>query len=102
MLDPYLGPCKCPVCFYEIDGHQHLSGDGRVPKPGDRTLCGCCGSFNIFTEGLQLRRPTPDEMIDIINEPSNVKVLAAWAEIQLRWLETGRIPPSKRRRTGDG
>ena len=53
----------CPWCGYKIDAAS--SADPRdpeaTPSPGDFSICLECASPLFFTEGLGLRKPTPEE-----------------------------------------
>jgi len=42
-----------------LDGITGVSG--RMPKPGDGSICGYCGAENVFDERLSLRPMTKKE-----------------------------------------
>lgn len=54
----------CPVCRAEIDGQTSVAGQ-FTPKPGDVTVCLYCQSILIFTEDLQTRIASYDEMLQL-------------------------------------
>lgn len=58
---------SCPWCGKLHDAHS--SGGDRDPQPGDLALCWGCEEPAIFTETLELRKPTDEEMADIKKDP---------------------------------
>lgn len=61
------GTC-CPSCGRLNDAHTGVSGKA-APEPGDVSLCFGCAEPAIYTQDLQLRRPTDDERAEIIASP---------------------------------
>lgn len=58
----------CPHCLVETDCVMPLLEE-QGPKPGDRSVCPYCAKVSIFTVGLTLRRATPDEVSDAMDDP---------------------------------
>ena len=72
---------KCPHCNHKIDAHTDPSGE-ETPGPGDLSMCLYCGEFNIFTDDMDLRKATeedlkelPQELMDSITEARHFKNL---------------------------
>jgi len=54
--------CKCPYCDAEAGAATCLEDESKVPRPGDLGVCVFCGNFSIYTEAMDLRRPTDAEI----------------------------------------
>ena len=52
-------PTSCPSCRRTLDGAAGIGG--RMPKPGDGSLCSYCGAENVFDRLLNLRPMTKKE-----------------------------------------
>jgi hypothetical protein len=60
----------CPYCAHKLDAATAGPANPKaVPSPGDGTICIECGGVLIFAEGLTVRRPTPDELAEILALP---------------------------------
>jgi hypothetical protein len=57
----------CPVCNANLNGVSS-SSEKKYPTKNDLTVCTVCTSFLIFTEDLQLRLLTTDEIADLPEE----------------------------------
>lgn len=65
---------KCPVCSHEMDCATCVE-KGREkerPRPGDFTLCICCGEILCFGEGLLPRVPLLSEMMALSDDTHRV------------------------------
>ena len=63
-----LGPC--PICGHECDAASAI-GDPAIfaePKPGDYTVCIECGGWLKFGQGLNLKRLTEQDILNMKNE----------------------------------
>jgi hypothetical protein len=52
----------CPACFEKLDAATSTGLEPRGPLPGDFTVCAFCGVKLRYTEGLELRFVTEDEL----------------------------------------
>ena len=43
-------PFRCPACKGTINGVTRIDGEDVVPKPGDASICLCCGTFLYFVQ----------------------------------------------------
>jgi hypothetical protein len=58
---------RCPACGADNDGQTKAMGPGSpVPEPGNASVCFYCLAIGIFTEDLQIRLATKDELKDIM------------------------------------
>jgi hypothetical protein len=57
----------CPTCKYEMDQATNVYGGG-VPDKGAFSVCLNCGQLLIFSDDLTLRKPTLEEIIDVIKD----------------------------------
>jgi hypothetical protein len=55
------GSQLCPNCLARLDGATNATGS-RAPGPGDVTICIYCQAPLIFSEGLNLRPLTQDDV----------------------------------------
>lgn len=52
----------CCECGAKLDG---AAGEGDItPDPGDMSVCIYCGSLNVFSDNLTLRKPTVEEYVE--------------------------------------
>jgi hypothetical protein len=54
-------PRKCLWCRKHLDKATNVT-DVTEPKDGDVTICAGCGHVMVFTAGLDLRKPTKEEL----------------------------------------
>lgn len=63
----------CPHCGTTFVWHEPVAGNIRQqPIEGSASMCMGCGCFSIFvqgTGGLYLRKPTTEELYDLVNDP---------------------------------
>jgi len=64
MTTTHMPACKCPNCGKLLDGWTDLDSDS-VPGPGDFGICFSCQCIHVFTNGLGLRTPTVDELLQL-------------------------------------
>ncbi len=61
----------CPSCGKRLDRSTGVSEEGEYlkeevePRPGDITVCVYCSEVLTFTEDMQLRQATPDEVLEL-------------------------------------
>lgn len=60
-------PRQCPGCGNKLDAASEGRGEDVKPKPGDFSLCFYCGHYSVFSETLQLRDPTEEEMLEWVS-----------------------------------
>jgi len=68
-------PVRCPWCKTRLDAATDPFGDSAKPEAGDATLCIKCGKFSLFLGASELRKPTHDEMQELMRSP---EVMALW------------------------
>jgi len=72
----------CPHCREPV----HLAGDvndeGHAPGAGDCTICIKCGKWSIFTESLQMRKPTPIEGRELRKDENVREASKRWRRLQ--------------------
>lgn len=64
----------CPSCGTVND--LHSTPDGLKPGIGAVSVCWSCGGVGIF-EARKIRKPTPDELAEVMELPEVRKALAA-------------------------
>lgn len=74
-------PVTCPACKTQMDGATPVGRDKAVPKEGDFSVCIYCGFPGIFTAGLDLRGPTPEEWAEIDKDPRFIAVSSVHTEL---------------------
>jgi len=58
----------CSYCDRLLD--RALASDGvSRPAPGDISICMYCTKVNIWTDDLQLRKPTEQERVEMLKNP---------------------------------
>ncbi len=64
----------CPTCRAIVDARTPIGTVApRAPDAGDIGICFYCGAVNIYTDDLQLRSPTPDELAVLQQNPFIMK-----------------------------
>ena len=53
---------ECPECLERLDAATSTGLDPRGPRPGDFTICAFCGAKLRYTDALELRPVTEDEL----------------------------------------
>lgn len=71
---------NCTNCGHKCDAAFGIGDDAR-PSPGDFTLCIMCGHLMCFTEALELRDPTPQEVAAIAGDKNLVQASRALHEL---------------------
>jgi hypothetical protein len=75
---------RCPHCRTVADDYTPFDTADPVPTEGAVSLCVYCLGLSIFTgEGLDKRKPTEAELIEIMADPQVIKairVLEAWPD----------------------
>lgn len=95
-----LPPAKCPVCCYKMDAATCITdkpSTPTLPRPGDVTVCMCCATVLFYTERMQLRKATSEELAELAADVDYKKlmdtVLAAVRKIRPQMEEKyGPIP----------
>jgi hypothetical protein len=80
----------CPYCGIRPDGHR----DGRLsdvqPSPGDGSMCVHCKGLSIFGADLARRKPTADELAEMMRDaPLQLEVMSLNID---EYRRTGRRP----------
>jgi len=58
---------NCIDCGKLLNGATAIDSDS-APDPGDVTVCIYCGSLMIFEDDLSLRRPQPEEIVEMAGD----------------------------------
>ncbi len=68
---------KCPHCGRVADGGTSIDDREavRMPKPGSLAVCLYCGSINVYTETLALRRIERTERRAMKRDPRMAKLM---------------------------
>ena len=68
----------CPFCGKP----KHLAGtlrsDNPPPSPNDAAICISCGNWAIFTERLELRRPSITELVELSENEDVQRATEIW------------------------
>jgi len=71
MRDHIIPESKCPYCEHKMDRSLNAEvGQDCKPSPGSISICLRCNKIAIFTEGLQQRKPTPEELEAALKLPA--------------------------------
>ena len=52
---------NCPDCDKKLNAAIDIESDA-VPKPGDTGICAYCQGIHIFTDTLERRKPTEEDI----------------------------------------
>jgi hypothetical protein len=76
-IEKRLTGLKCPHCGRPADGATSLDDRqaARMPKPGSFAICLSCGSINIYTDTLGLRRIERAERRRMQRDPRMAKLI---------------------------
>ena len=77
----------CLNCGHSITAGAPVERGDRPPVPGDIAICLYCAHVHIYADGLALREPNDDEMVEIAGDPDMVKAVNAIGEL---WRREGR------------
>lgn len=71
MIDPDLPslPTFCPFCGRTNNCYQNANAPA-TPSPGAVGICWGCTKVFVFDSPTAVRRPTPDEQVEIDNDPA--------------------------------
>jgi hypothetical protein len=72
----------CPFCSVIFPEATQFAWDQTPPGPGDVSYCSKCGEIAKFTDDMQLRRPTPDELRQIEATHGDEIAIATWVAFQ--------------------
>jgi hypothetical protein len=67
---------SCPQCGYTMNSATNLYGDADKPDAGSFGMCLNCGQLLVYSANGQLRKPTRDEVSEVMDDP------AAWHTIE--------------------
>ena len=66
-MDTQVPGCTCINCHRLVDGASDAFGDS-APEPGAITVCIYCGHVQAFSDGMQLRELTDEEMHEVAGD----------------------------------
>jgi hypothetical protein len=78
----HLHESVCPHCDVRFDGLLGLTGEA-LPKDDDVMLCGGCGCFSVWHDGVAVK-PTTTEWDYIGRDPYLQRAQLAWMSITSR------------------
>ena len=86
MKTPRHKPTNCPHCGKILDAATEAGNQGKKPEPGSVGVCFHCLNPTIFEdEGVQ-RKPTDEEMAEIMGEDSDVpRVIEVLRQARQGW-----------------
>ena len=61
MRDSHTKETYCPTCNKRLNGAMDPDGE-NVPRPGDTGICIYCHGIHVFTETMDFRLPTVEEL----------------------------------------
>jgi len=67
---------RCPQCDYKLTGAMIAHGVDQKPEPGANSVCLNCGQLLTYQADLTLRKITPLELRELMDQPE------AWAKIE--------------------
>lgn len=73
----------CPYCDYHIEVHTGLTTDQK-PSPGDAALCIRCAEFAVFGNGLELEKPSPEALAEILSDPEAALIQQKLHEVLMK------------------
>lgn len=65
---------RCPYCGKKHNATTSTTGD-HLPKPGDITICIECANVLLFNDDLTTRKPTDNELEEIMHFPFVVEAI---------------------------
>jgi hypothetical protein len=68
---------RCPACNYKLDAATIADGEDRLPECGDTSVCLNCGQVLRYDPDLMLRKVTPQEIRELMEEAPD-----SWAVIE--------------------
>jgi hypothetical protein len=67
--DEMVPESTCPECGKKLDAATDPTDETNRPKPGDISVCVYCGSLFAFDFDMRLRAVTPEEEMEIMDNP---------------------------------
>jgi len=75
--DHHVEPFTCPYCKKRLDGVAGVDTD-TLPEPEDVSICVVCGGVSVFAEQGCLRKPSLDELDEILQREGVQEALNAF------------------------
>ena len=69
----------CPHCNRKHNAARSPSGEPTQVDENDRAMCVNCGSWMVITQRGLARKPTPEEVEDIMLNPECRTMMTHWA-----------------------
>jgi DNA-directed RNA polymerase subunit RPC12/RpoP len=73
--DYRLPEARCPQCDYKLDAATIAHGEDSAPSPGDCSFCLNCGQVLIYSAELIARKPTAQEIHDLMENAEQWAVI---------------------------
>lgn len=77
-----LKPHRCPHCGKRLNAAGTTDGADARPEPGDCTMCFGCGEWCVFADDLSLRKPSEDELVELLDDPDCQEARRKWLLFQ--------------------
>lgn len=78
----------CPECGYKMDGTAAAAAEHLMPQAGDVSVCLNCGQLLLFEEAMTMRKPTREEVAELIRHRENWGTIE---RVQLYIVKRGKI-----------
>lgn len=76
---------SCPNCGNKADAATAVGNVDLTPRPGDYTVCVCCGHVLVYADDLKVREPTEKEIDRIAGHPILLeaqRIAAVWRKLK--------------------
>lgn len=67
---------NCPRCGHNVNGATSLTSQSGAPVAGDVTVCAYCAGVNVYTDRLEIRPATKEDLAEFPEEALNQILLA--------------------------
>lgn len=79
----------CPHCGATHTEYTPVTDLDRTPEPGDVAVCWDCGRVSFYTENGLLRKPTTDELGDVLGSPEVIEAIRKWEVMRMFYEAEG-------------
>jgi hypothetical protein len=77
-MKPHYTGATCPHCNRPVPLTAGADGEAAEPEDGDVAICIKCGGWSVFTEDLQMRKPTEHEARELAKDEAVREADRAW------------------------
>lgn len=76
---------RCPFCNYILNAATAgPHNPDASPEPNDATICINCGGVLIYDEHTRVRKPTDQELAEVMADPNATLMVQAVADLHRR------------------